>query len=429
MPTPEFDVIFADECLLYYAGMILDIARNYGLTALPAVLAVLFAGPAAQAQWHYVTNNEPEGLPTLQGESGAAARESLLQPEGVQQDVIAQAPAEPAADPCEEPAEEAPEVADLAKALNPSTVCDDPLTFTPGLRIQPRYDFEGNNNNNDFFIRRFRLKGSGSAYGVAKYGVELKIDSTSRFEASPSASVENAWLDFPVVTDLAYLRAGLYDIPFSLNALTSDSKLLLMDRTLIKEALTGIGFADNTVGVMLHGRPDDGRWEYAMGIFDNVFFEKVGTAGTRETDELQPAGRIGFALLDPFPAPDGYADYKGSYLGQGQRLNLGFNAVRLGEAVDAAVEFDHLAALGTDLFFNSGPYVFQSEFDWFVEDIVGDDDIKGTVGTCKAATSSAAMAAAWWRRSHATRRSTWTRTPTRCVGLLWASTTISATTI
>ena len=51
------------------------------------------------------------------------------------------------------------------------------------------------------------------------------------------------------------LRAGLYDFVFSRDALTSDSKLLLMDRSLIKDALTVLGFADNTVGVLVHGRP------------------------------------------------------------------------------------------------------------------------------------------------------------------------------
>jgi hypothetical protein len=189
--------------------------------------------------------------------------------------------------------------------------------------------------------------------------------------------VENAWLDFPIDPDWAYLRAGLYDIPISRNALTSDSKLLFMDRSLIKEALTAIGFADNTVGVMLHGRPYEGRYEYDIGVFDNVFFEKVGAAGTRDSNEVMPAGRFMVCLLDPATAPEGYADYKESYLGQGQRLDIAVNGGRLGNAFDAATEFDNVAALGGDLFYNSGPYVFQSEFDWFVEDIAGGGEIVG----------------------------------------------------
>ncbi len=372
---PGIDVVLAADgiawCILGF-GLA---ARELGV--LLGLMAALVVAPAARAEWHYVTLNQPEGLPNLRGETGAAADQSLVQPEAVDEDVLKQAPDVPIVDPCAVPEEEKPEVVDLAKALNPSTVCDDPLTFTPGVRIQPRYDYDGNFGNNDFFIRRFRLKGSGSAYGVAKYGVELKIDSTNRFEANPTAQVENAWLDFPIDPDWAYLRAGLYDIPISRNALTSDSKLLFMDRSLIKEALTAIGFADNTVGVMLHGRPGEGRYEYDIGVFDNVFFEKVGAAGTRDSNEVMPAGRFMVCLLDPATAPEGYADYKESYLGQGQRLDIAVNGGHLGNAFDAAIEFDNVSALGGDLFYNSGPYVFQSEFDWFVEDIAGGGEIVG----------------------------------------------------
>ena len=164
--------------------------------------------------------------------------------------------------------------------------------------MTPRYNHETTNGNNDMFIRRFRLKGSGSAYGVAKYGAEIKIDNTGRFEVSPVAIVENAWLDFPVVEDEAYVRAGRFDTPFSRNELTSDSKLLLMDRTLIKEAVTAVGMADKQYGVMLHGRPDCGRWEYDLGIFDSNVYEKTSVADTRETDQLMPAARVTYSFLD-----------------------------------------------------------------------------------------------------------------------------------
>ena len=221
--------------------------------------------------------------------------------------------------------EKKPVIPDLAKGILIATN-DGDLTFKPGVRIQPRYMYDSGNSNNDFFIRRFRLKGAGSAYGVAKYGVELKIDNEGRFAVSPTARVENAWLDFPVADDQAFLRAGLYDIPFSRNALTSDSKLLFMDRTLIKEQLTAVGMADNTIGLMLHGRPYCGQFEYAFGIFDNDQFERFGLAGTKESDQLMPAGRVVWNVLDPMKPPEGYADYYESYLGKGQRLELGANA-------------------------------------------------------------------------------------------------------
>jgi len=278
---------------------------------------------------------------------------------------------------------EKPPVPDLAKGLLIAQNCGD-LTFKPGLRIQPRYMFDSGNDNNDFFIRRFRLKGSGSAYGVAKYGVEMKIDNEGRFGVTPTARAENAWLDFPVVDDFAYLRAGLYDLPFSRDALTSDSKLLFMDRTLIKEQLTAVGFADNTYGLMLHGRPQCGRYEYAIGIFDNDQFERTAgfppvpvPAGVRESDELMPAGRFVWSVLDPMKPADGYADYMESYLGKGERLELGTNFAHLGNAIIHGAPDTHmdLTAWGVDLFANSGHWTFQTEYDEIIENIAGAADI------------------------------------------------------
>ena len=255
------------------------------------------------------------------------------------------------------------------------------ITFKPGLRLQPRYVFDEINNDHDFFIRRFRLKGSGKAYDVATYGAELKVDSSERFDVgNPTPIVENAWIDFALLTNVTYLKVGLYDIPFSRNALTSDSKLLLMDRTLIFDALARLGMADNTVGVMLHGRPLDGKLEYSVGVFDDIKFDRTD----RNSHDLMPAGRVAWYVLDPAiggstsDLSDGYADYRESYLGHGRRLVLAANFAALPNVDQAASEFD-LHAWGVDILFNQGPYVVQAEYDWFMEngsdgtpDLVGD---------------------------------------------------------
>ena len=362
--------------------MTVRFARTFAYTMLLAVLGVLLSTRSGYAQGYDVTFDEvdfPSVLPLpIENDDSSAESETgpaLEAPEPA--DPVEEGAALPDLTADESAPDGEPKMPEYAKALMPLTSDRGDITFSPGLRIQPRYSFDGNNNNNDFMIQRFRLKAGGKAYDLAKYYLELKIDGTGRFEASPSAQVENAWLDFPLVEDEVYLRAGLYDIPFSRDALTSDSKLLFMDRSLIKDALTGIGDADNTIGLMLHGRPYCGRFEYAVGIFDNVFFEKVGPAGTRDSKELMPAGRVAVCLLDPATALDGYGDYWASYIGQGHRLDLGLNAGRLGHSFDGPLKLDHESAVGADLFFNSGPYVFQSEFDWFVEDLVGVSDIDG----------------------------------------------------
>lgn len=264
--------------------------------------------------------------------------------------------------------EEEPYIAPFLKPLSLGE-CGS-ITFKPGLRIQTRYLYDSETNNNDFFIRRFRIKGSGDVFGLGTYGAELKIDNTGRFGKDPKAVVENAWVDFTICKELTYLRVGLYDIPFSRNALTSDSKLLFMDRTLVKGALTDLGMADNTIGLLLHGRPYCGRLEYAFGIFDNQQFEKIGHSGKKHSDQLMPAGRVVFNLYDLATPPNGYADYKETYICQGRRLAIGANTAYLGRAHDDDDKFD-IYAWGVDLFFNEGRFTVQAEYDWFNEDTKG----------------------------------------------------------
>ena len=86
----------------------------------------------------------------------------------------------------EEKKEEKPAIPDLAKGILIQQN-DGDLTFVPGMRIQPRYNYDANFHENDFFINRFRLKGAGSAYGLAKYYVELQLDGTSRFQTQAIA--------------------------------------------------------------------------------------------------------------------------------------------------------------------------------------------------------------------------------------------------
>jgi hypothetical protein len=326
--------------------------------------------PSLIAQGEGATAAQPNGAPFLPPPAeGPGAANAPVMPTQPEEDsgIVTEVPDKPPAE------DEKPAIPDLAKGILILSN-DGDLTFKPGVRIQPKYIYEEGNDNNDFLLRRFRLKGSGNLFDLGKYGVELKIDNEGRFAATPSARVENAWLDFMAVEDLAYLRAGLYDIPFSRNALTSDSKLLLMDRSLIKEAVTDVGMADNTIGLMLHGRPYCGHMEYAVGIFDSVVFERSGVAGTRESDQLMPAGRIVWAPLDPLPSLDGYADYLESYLGKGHRLELGANAAHLGEVIDGAAVFD-LTAWGVDLFYNYSHYTFQTEYDQILENVAAATDL------------------------------------------------------
>lgn len=262
------------------------------------------------------------------------------------------------------------------RAANAQTDTTRRITFTPGMRFQIRDTYDNLDGVNDFFIARTRLKGKGNVFGIADYYGEVKIDNVGRFgRGLASVEVENAWLEFPLTPVMA-LRVGQYDVAFSRNALTSDSKLLLVDRSLIKDALTSLGMADNTAGLLLHGRPRGGRIEYATGLFDNLRFNETGTATARRANGPMVMGRMVYHLLDPAPR-SGYADYQSSYIGQGRRLAIGANAGHLSKARRGSDEFN-VTVWGADVFFNARALTLEAEHDVFVESRSALTDTRGS---------------------------------------------------
>ena len=149
-----------------------------------------------------------------------------------------------------------------------------------GMRLQPRAEYArypvgtGSDGQRDFLIRRARLKMNGKVQGVS-FGFEWKIDNTDFTSpatgalSSGSAAVENAWLQYPM-GKVVSARAGLYDQPFSRDRLTSDSRQLAVDRSIVSDVLAALGLTDNAVGLQLMGNMRGGHTQYAVGIFDNV---------------------------------------------------------------------------------------------------------------------------------------------------------------
>jgi hypothetical protein len=242
------------------------------------------------------------------------------------------------------------------------------LTFVPGVRMQVRYEYNDVDKNNDFFIRRMRLKGKGNIFDVASYNFEVKIDNTGKYNQAPRTLLEHAWVTFPVVNELLTVRLGVEDDVFSRNALTSDSKLLFMDRSLIKNALTVLGVTDNTIGALAYGRPLGGHLTYSAGIFDNLGFNTAGTdqALARKSQGAMTVARVALDLLDPADPSGSYDDYKSSYIGEGKRLTIGGNVANIVKTEIGDDEFN-LFAWGVDAFFNYGPFTLEAEYDGYNE--------------------------------------------------------------
>jgi len=164
-----------------------------------------------------------------------------------------------------------------AMALAGVKVFDSPdHTLELGMRLQPRAEFErvaaaagGTEAQRDFLVRRARLKANGKM-NTASFGFEWKIDGTDGIGATPSAQVENAWIQYPLGRGVE-LRAGLYDQPFSRDRLTSDSRQLAVDRGEVSNVPDALGLADNAVGFHFLSKLRGGRVQYAAGLFDNRF--------------------------------------------------------------------------------------------------------------------------------------------------------------
>ncbi len=233
------------------------------------------------------------------------------------------------------------------------------ITFKPGFRIQPRYSYD--NGANDMMMRRTRLKAEGDAFGKVKYKFEWKLDNVGQEGKTANVIAETVFIAY-LFNPALNISVGLYDAPFSRDALTSDSKLLLMDYSLIYDKLKEFGITDNTYGLLLYGRPYEGFMEYSIGVFDSNIFDK-------ESKELMWGGRCVINLLDG-PKVD-YADYRGSYIGEGRRLNIGVNYERLGNIISGGKQFD-LSAWGLDIFGNYKPFTMQAEYGRFKKDIEGD---------------------------------------------------------
>jgi hypothetical protein len=147
------------------------------------------------------------------------------------------------------------------------------FTLELGMRLQPRLEFAripaGGEFARDFLVRRSRWKANGKMQ-KATYVFEWKIDGTDGIGSTPSASVENGYVQYPLGAGVD-VRAGLYDQPFSRDRLTSDSKQLVVDRGAVSNVPDALGLADNVVGVQVLGKVRGGRALYTVGLFDNRF--------------------------------------------------------------------------------------------------------------------------------------------------------------
>jgi len=218
----------------------------------------------------------------------------------------------------------------------------DDFTLELGMRIQARMEYSrvaatggGTEWLRDNMIRRARLKANGKVQGCT-YGFEWKIDGTDQNGSTPTAAVENAWIQYPLGKGIS-AKAGLYDAPFSRDLLTSDSKQLAVDRGAVSAVPSALGLVDNVVGLNFIGTMKEGHVQYAAGLFDN----RVITAKRQDVPML--AGRVD---LNFGATKDIYQD---AHFGNEKWYCLGLNG-SVQSSIDGAVAQDSITteAAGVD---------------------------------------------------------------------------------
>ncbi len=215
------------------------------------------------------------------------------------------------------------------------------FTLELGMRLQQRLAYEaiagpsGSTDwQRDFMVRRARLKANGKMQ-TATFGFEWKIDGTDQVGSTPTAAVENAWIQYPLGRGVE-MRAGLYDQPYSRDRLTSDSRQLAVDRGLVSNVPDAMGLADNAVGFHFLGKAFKGRAGYAIGLFDNRFIPG------RLQDRPMVVGRVDVNLGS---TKDVFQD---AHFGTDSWYSIGVNGSRQTIETLAGSDSSTNAAIGVD---------------------------------------------------------------------------------
>ena len=105
-------------------------------------------------------------------------------------------------------------------------------------------------------FNRIRLAFSGYAWDPNfTYRIELQADDTD------SVSIYYAWMNYKFA-EAANVKVGLFKPPFGRQELTSDQKLLLVDRSMANDVFN----LGRSMGVMLNGALFDKRLDYGVSI-------------------------------------------------------------------------------------------------------------------------------------------------------------------
>ncbi len=138
----------------------------------------------------------------------------------------------------------------------PNAAADDRATFGlgPNVHVGLRLKLQIDSADGDVGISRKRVGIEGRAFGRFEYQVERELDG------------KDPWRDVFVDTrllDTVQVRSGKFKLPFSLDQLTSPTRLNFVYRSRIGQDLA----PGRDLGVAVHGRLFERRVGYELGLF------------------------------------------------------------------------------------------------------------------------------------------------------------------
>ncbi len=209
-----------------------------------------------------------------------------------------------------------------------------------------------------FYLRRARLNLQGGFLEKFDFRLEAEFAGTLGEGTGLRAQLTDAYINWTGL-DQAHARVGQFKTPFGFEQLSSDPRLLTIERTLANDRLT----AGRQIGLQIGGDLLAKRLTYATGIFNGT---GVNTSAN-DDDRFLWAGRIGaIAWQDGAPGRDARWSIGANALASsdarltGQPAEFGFDLVP-GGAADSIFAGRRRAG-GLDTQFHAGRFDLMAEY-------------------------------------------------------------------
>ena len=163
-----------------------------------------------------------------------------------------------------------------------------------GGRIQPRFEYQRRENDDNFSRFRFRR------LRVDFRGHVINEDLAFRImpELRDNARLDTAYVNYRF-SDSIQIRAGQYNIPFAWERDVSSSRHQLIERSTANNAFQWPGGGGKDIGLTFHGQPVEGI-RYGIGIFGGEGRNLSGES----TEGFMFSGRATWSPIGDYPGTE-----------------------------------------------------------------------------------------------------------------------------